>query len=160
MSFLNYKGRIMKLSEQRQEEYDAMEMNSEQHEQLHQTCGEDLLDLMCRFGLSGISKDFLDAVCNRQENAFRIGLSHACHAQQQEIEDLKARLAEYIRFGEIAKQDPYEDTIMIELVEAKLNIRDLKAKCNRLEEYINDHVHSFIDSDESEKLMSYEEWTK
>ena len=36
----------------------------------------------------------------------------------------------------------------------------LKAENKRLREYISDHVHTFIDSDEIGKLMSFEEWCK
>ena len=32
------------------------------------------------------------------------------------------------------------------------------AICSKMREYICDHVHAFIDSDEIDKLMSYEEW--
>ena len=30
----------------------------------------------------------------------------------------------------------------------------------QMNEYINDHVHSFIDSDEIETLLSFDEWCK
>lgn len=31
-------------------------------------------------------------------------------------------------------------------------------ECAKLREYIRDHVHAFIDSDEIDRLLSYDEW--
>jgi hypothetical protein len=33
-----------------------------------------------------------------------------------------------------------------------------KAEVERLREYIRDHVHAFIDSDEIDQLLSFDEW--
>ena len=43
---------------------------------------------------------------------------------------------------------------------ADLRADKAEAENKRLREYISDHVHAFIDSDEVGKLMSFEEWCK
>ena len=43
-----------------------------------------------------------------------------------------------------------------ELIASDLWAQEQESK--RMWEYINDHVHSFIDSDEGGKLLSYHEW--
>jgi hypothetical protein len=48
-------------------------MSRQQHEQLHNICGEDLLCMASRLGYGGCSTSFLQAIADRTEAAYKLG---------------------------------------------------------------------------------------
>ena len=66
----------------------------------------------------------------------------------------KERIAELESEVRVLRESTSQDVFLS--LQAKVN--ELEGEKARLWEYVNDHVHSFIDSDEIVKLLSYPEW--